>query len=95
MTAFLVGWYLFWSLAAFLRFATDKRAAARGRRRVPERSLHLLELLGGFPGAFLAIVMLRHKNRKPSFLAVSLLAALGNLLTLTGLLLLTVPGLRS
>lgn len=81
----LLGWYLAWSLAAFFVFAADKRAARRARRRVPESRLHLLELLGGFPGAILAIVLLRHKTKKASFLIVTVFASLANLAILYGL----------
>jgi uncharacterized membrane protein YsdA (DUF1294 family) len=52
-------------------FALDKAAAARGGRRVPERTLHLLELLGGWPGALLGAVLFRHKTRKSSYLGVT------------------------
>ncbi|SJM91388.1 Cold-shock protein (fragment) [Crenothrix polyspora] len=38
--------------------------------RIPEKSLHTLELLGGWPGALLAQRTLRHKNRKPSYQVV-------------------------
>ena len=82
----LLGWYLASSLLAFLVFAHDKRAARRHRHRIPERRLHVLELIGGFPGAWLAIMLLRHKSSKPSFLAVSLLASAVNLGLLVGLL---------
>jgi uncharacterized membrane protein YsdA (DUF1294 family) len=34
---------------------------------VPEATLHLAELLGGWPGAFLAQRRFRHKTRKVSF----------------------------
>ena len=50
-------------------YAADKRAAVRGRRRVPENQLHLLSLLGGWPGAWLAQQALRHKTSKPAFRA--------------------------
>ena len=76
--AIVGGWYLAWSLITFFFFARDKRAARLHRMRQPEARLHLLELLGGFPGAFLAIVLLRHKSKKPSFLFVSLIATVIN-----------------
>lgn len=81
----VVGWYLAWSIIAFFMFAADKRAARHGRQRVREDRLHLLELLGGFPGAILAIILLRHKSRKASFLVVTVLASLANLAILFGL----------
>ena len=56
------------SLASFAAYGFDKRRAAVGGRRVPERTLHLLALLGGWPGAILAQRQFRHKTRKVSFL---------------------------
>lgn len=48
-----------------LLYALDKRRAqTQGAERVPESGLHALELLGGWPGAFVAQRMLRHKNAK-------------------------------
>ena len=78
-------WSSLASLYAFFAFAHDKHAARRHRRRTPERHLHVLELIGGFPGAWLAILLLRHKSSKPSFLVVSFLASVGNLI-ITGLI---------
>ena len=48
-------------------YADDKQRAASGAWRVPESSLHLAELLGGWPGAFLAQRWLRHKCSKASY----------------------------
>jgi uncharacterized membrane protein YsdA (DUF1294 family) len=58
------------SLVTFVVYALDKRAAQRGRRRVPEATLHTLELLGGWPGALLGQRVLRHKTRDVRFLVV-------------------------
>lgn len=55
------------SLITFLMYAVDKGAAKSGNRRVPERRLHLFELLGGWPGALLGQQFFRHKTRKTSF----------------------------
>jgi uncharacterized membrane protein YsdA (DUF1294 family) len=55
------------SLVAFVTYGVDKDAAQRGARRVPENTLHMLALIGGWPGAFAAQQMFRHKTRKVSF----------------------------
>ena len=52
-------------------YAIDKSLATRGRRRVRERSLHLLALLGGWPGALVAQQVFRHKRRKLGFVLVT------------------------
>ena len=62
--------YIWLSLLAFIAYAVDKSAAINGRWRTPEKTLHLLGLAGGWPGALLAQQLLRHKCSKPSFVAV-------------------------
>jgi uncharacterized membrane protein YsdA (DUF1294 family)/cold shock CspA family protein len=59
--------YLVLSLIAYVAYLDDKNKAVRGSRRTPEKSLHWLGLLGGWPGALVAQWHLRHKNRKLSF----------------------------
>lgn len=63
----LWGIYSAMSMAAFITYALDKRAAARGEWRVAEGTLHALSLCCGWPGALLAQRLLRHKSVKPSF----------------------------
>ena len=58
------------SIVTFLIYGFDKHRAANGNRRVPERTLHILALLGGWPGALLAQPLFRHKTQKMSFLIV-------------------------
>lgn len=48
-------------------FAHDKRAAIHGQQRVPERTLCRTAIFGGWPGALIAMQLLRHKTRKRSF----------------------------
>ena len=52
---------------AFVAYAADKAAAAARRWRTPESTLHLLSLIGGWPGALLAQQLLRHKTAKREF----------------------------
>ncbi len=62
--------YLVMSLVTLAAYGVDKRAARLGRRRIPERTLHLLELLGGWPGALLGMRVVRHKGNKTSYVIV-------------------------
>lgn len=59
--------YLVASVVCFAVYGLDKSAARRGERRTPERTLLLLGLAGGWPGAVLAQQWLRHKTRKQPF----------------------------
>ncbi|HEX6733972.1 MAG TPA: DUF1294 domain-containing protein [Azonexus sp.] len=68
--AALPAFYAAISLIAFAAYAIDKSAARNGTWRTPEKTLHLLALAGGWPGALLAQQLLRHKSAKGSFLAV-------------------------
>ena len=58
------------SLITYAMYAHDKKQAVQGKWRVPEKSLHLLELLGGWPGALIAQQRLRHKSSKGSYQAL-------------------------
>lgn len=55
------------SLVTYFVYSDDKKRACRKAWRVPEAELHFLELIGGWPGAFLAQRRLRHKCSKRSF----------------------------
>lgn len=67
---------LFFNALCFLLFALDKRKAQRGQRRIAEKTLHLATLPGAAPGAWAAILLLRHKNRKVAFWGITLLLTL-------------------
>lgn len=66
----VLGLYLVASLLAYFAYAKDKTAARNGEWRTQEDSLHLLSLMGGWPGALIAQKRLRHKSRKASFQVV-------------------------
>jgi uncharacterized membrane protein YsdA (DUF1294 family) len=74
--------YVVASATAFLAYAIDKRAARRGGRRIAERKLQLLALLCGWPGAWLAQQLLRHKAQKTRFRLLFFTLAITNCLLL-------------
>lgn len=89
LPAFLLALYFGASLITFIVYAHDKSAARRDRWRVEENTLHLLALIGGWPGALVAQYRLRHKSSKASFLGIFWTSVLLN----TGsLVLLLTPG---
>jgi uncharacterized membrane protein YsdA (DUF1294 family) len=75
------------SAAAYVAYGLDKQRAEAGEWRISEATLHALEMLGGWPGGFLAQRRFRHKISKPSYLAVFwLTVALHHLLAVDSLL---------
>jgi uncharacterized membrane protein YsdA (DUF1294 family) len=76
------GLYVLASLYAFLIYAVDKSAAKNGRWRISEKHLHLVSLMGGWPGALIARETLRHKSCKQSFRTMFLLSVFANGATL-------------
>ena len=70
------------SIYTYGSYSRDKTAAENARRRTPERKLHLLSLIGGWPGALIAQVRLRHKTRKTSFLIEYWLTVIVNCMVL-------------
>lgn len=59
--------YSIMSVITFCAYGLDKFKAQKGLWRIPEKTLHILELCCGWPGALLAQRLLRHKSYKKSF----------------------------
>lgn len=66
----VAAWYGVASVVAFIAYAIDKSAAVGGGWRTAESSLHLLALVGGWPGALVAQRVFRHKTSKAEFRVV-------------------------
>ena len=68
--------YLIASVATFITYGVDKWLAARRRNagsrpvRVAEQTLHLMELLGGWPGALAGQQLFKHKRSKAPFMRI-------------------------
>lgn len=66
-------------------YGSDKAAARRRDRRVPESTLHLVDLLGGWPGGLVARRAFRHKTVKQPFRTVFWFTVVLNCAALAGL----------
>lgn len=64
---FIFWLYLVVSVVTFIAYGLDKLAAKNNQWRTPEQTLHILSLIGGWPGALVAQKMLRHKTIKKEF----------------------------
>lgn len=74
--AWVLAAYLMLGAVSFGVYGFDKRAARRGDWRVPESTLHGIDLIGGIAGGLLGQAAFRHKTRKESFvIATALIAA--------------------
>jgi uncharacterized membrane protein YsdA (DUF1294 family) len=71
--SWIAAWYGLASLVSFAVYWFDKSRARAGGRRVRERTLHLLDLGGGWPGGLFARGVLRHKTIDVKFRILSAL----------------------
>lgn len=72
--------WLLMSVVSYIAYVLDKDAAGKPRRqRTPESTLHMLDLLGGWPGGLIAQGQIRHKTVKSSFQAGFWVTVVANL----------------
>lgn len=91
-TPYLLEWYGVMSIICFVSYWKDKSAAQSGAWRTPEKTLHGLALVGGWPGALLAQQWLRHKSSKTSFQAMFWCTVVLNVVALVAL---SIPASRA
>ncbi|WP_430644891.1 DUF1294 domain-containing protein [Agromyces sp. GXS1127] len=90
--SWLAAWYGAASLVAFAAYGIDKAAAKRSAPRVPEQTLHLIDLAGGWPGALVSQQLFRHKTRKRTFRRAFWGTVVLNVLLVAALVVLLTPG---
>lgn len=61
-------YFLIINAFSFLLFGIDKFLAKKNKRRVPEKELFTVSLLGGALGGLFAMLVFKHKIAKFSFL---------------------------
>ena len=63
----LLGYLAAVNLLAFTVYGADKRRAKKDKRRVPEKTLFLLAIIGGSVGAWAGMYTFRHKTKHLKF----------------------------
>lgn len=81
----LVMWLLLASVLTFVIYGGDKMAARKSWRRVPESTLLVLGLAGGWPGAVVGQQLFRHKTQKQPFRTYFVISVLLNIAGLVAL----------
>ncbi len=60
-------WFLLINMLTLVMYGADKMAARKGMRRVPEATLLVFGVTGGWPGAIVGQQLFRHKTQKQPF----------------------------
>jgi uncharacterized membrane protein YsdA (DUF1294 family) len=60
------------NIVSFLTFGYDKFNSKFGRRRIPEKYLHMLTSSGGFLGSITGMSLFRHKTKKLNFILITM-----------------------
>ena len=64
---YLLPYLLIINAAGFFSMLVDKQKAKKKHRRIPERTLLLIAILGGSIGSLLGMYLFRHKTLHPKF----------------------------
>ncbi|HCL5251069.1 TPA: DUF1294 domain-containing protein [Salmonella enterica] len=63
----VVMWFLLANALTLILYGMDKMAAHKAWRRVPESTLLMFGVVGGWPGAIVGQQLFRHKTQKQPF----------------------------
>lgn len=67
MFLIIAGYFIVLSLLALVMMKVDKTQAERRGQRIPEKNLWSVAILGGGIGAYVGMMMFRHKTRHTNF----------------------------
>lgn len=88
-------WIGIMSLWTFGIMGLDKNRAKKKERRIPEKNLWILAIFGGGIGAYLGMILFRHKTRRTSFRIGFLMLAIVHILFVVYLLDIPLPTMNS
>lgn len=72
-------WFLLVSLLTLVIYGVDKTAARKAWRRVPETTLLVFGVVGGWPGAIAGQQLFRHKTQKQPFKTYFIISVIVNI----------------
>ncbi|MGE0971729.1 DUF1294 domain-containing protein [Klebsiella sp. WOUb02] len=81
----LAMWFLLVNALTLVIYGVDKMAARKAWRRIPELTLLIFGLVGGWPGAIMGQQLFRHKTQKQPFRRYFLLSVMLNIAALAAL----------
>lgn len=67
MFLIIAGYFTVLSLLALIMMKVDKSQAQRRGQRIPEKNLWSVAILGGGIGAYIGMMMFRHKTKHTNF----------------------------
>lgn len=67
MFAIILGYFVLLSVLAFFMMRIDKAQARKRGQRIPEKNLWTVAIFGGGIGAYLGMMMFRHKTKHTNF----------------------------
>jgi uncharacterized membrane protein YsdA (DUF1294 family) len=71
---FILAYLLIINILSTIFFIADKIKAQQKKRRIPEKTLHIFEFLGGVFANLVLMYTIRHKNQKTSYFTYTYLA---------------------
>ncbi len=80
-----ITWALLASTLTLMVYGMDKMAARKAWRRIPESTLLILGVVGGWPGAILGQQLFRHKTQKQPFKTYFFISVIVNIMALAAL----------
>ncbi|EAQ6497528.1 DUF1294 domain-containing protein [Salmonella enterica subsp. salamae] len=76
----VVMWFLLANVLTLVIYGIDKTAARKTWRRVPESTLLVFGVVGGWPGAIVGQQLFRHKTQKQPFKTYFIISVLVSIL---------------
>jgi len=78
----LAMWFVLVSALTLVIYGADKLAARKAWRRIPETTLLIFGVVGGWPGAILGQQLFRHKTQKQPFKTYFMITVILNVVLL-------------